>query len=280
MTEFEQALEDCLQDLEGGASNVDECLRRYPEHAAQLGSLLHTAARLMRGRAVQPSAAFTARVRAQVTQQMRTRARRRPAFNIPIARLAMGVAVLLLALLVTATAYAQDALPGEAFYGWKLASEKTWRAVSPDPVGTDLAILERRVDELVTLGDDSARRSEALEGYMEVTVRLKSEMDVENEARILPVLDSHAEELIDSGILLPLLVTETPPPSNGSTPTPTPTPVPTSTPTSMPSATPSLNANPTDSPGLPQIIPTDVPGIIRTVLPDVIPTIDLPSSIP
>ena len=38
--EFEQVLEQCLDDLEGGASTVDECLRRHSEHAAQLQPVL------------------------------------------------------------------------------------------------------------------------------------------------------------------------------------------------------------------------------------------------
>jgi hypothetical protein len=284
MIEFEQALEDCLLDLEEGASSVDECLARHPEHAAQLGAPLITAVRLMRGREVQAPPAFTARLRTQVKQQMTVQARRRSSFNLPIVRFAMGFAVVLLALLVTATAYAQRALPGQALYGWKLATEKTWRAVSPDPVGADLAILKRRVEELVALGNDSARGSEALEGYYEVTDRLKSEIDPQNEARILPALDSHLEELVDSGIIAPVLQTETPLPAVEPIPTLTPTPMPTTTPTARPSSTPQTEPGPSEpvdlppiiSTDVPEIIRTDVPNIIQTVLPNLIPTIDLP----
>ena len=64
MTEFEQVLDECLDDLEQGASKVDECLARHPKHAAQLKPILLLAEGLEQGRAVEPSPAFKARTRA------------------------------------------------------------------------------------------------------------------------------------------------------------------------------------------------------------------------
>ncbi len=138
MTEFEKVLQECLLTLERGDSDVDECLSRHPRHALQLKPILLTTEYLERGRKARPSAAFKARVRAKLTQQMRAHPRKRTQFNFMFMQLAANFAVIVLAFLVVGTAYAQSAFPGDAFYNWKLTSENVWRAVSPDPVGTDL----------------------------------------------------------------------------------------------------------------------------------------------
>ena len=61
MTEFEKVLQECLLDLESGASDVGECLGRYPEHALDIEPVLLTSLDLERGREARPSAAFKAR---------------------------------------------------------------------------------------------------------------------------------------------------------------------------------------------------------------------------
>ena len=179
MTDFEQALENCLRDLERGDASLEECLARYPEHAAQLQAILSTTTRLRQARKVQAPAAFTMRLRTQVKQHMEEQAYRQKPSLFPWARLAIGLAVVVVALLVTGTAYAQKAVPGDALYGWKLASENTWRALSADPVGTDLLILDRRADELVEVSDAPALHAQALRRYLEVSTRLRAEMNAE-----------------------------------------------------------------------------------------------------
>jgi hypothetical protein len=278
MTEFEKALQECLHDLEQGESNIDECLRRYPTYAQQLEPILLTSAYFQRGREARPSDAFKARVRTKLVQQMYTHPRQPVRSNFMFMRLAVGLAVVFLALLATGTVYAQGALPGNAFYAWKLASENAWRMVSSDPVGIDVAIAERRVYELIAVRDEPTLYSQALEAYLEVTERLKSEMDTQNKAQILTVLDAQVEELNQSGIVLPQIDQGVIPPSDE----PTLTPLPTSTVTPLPIlGTPSVN--PTD---LPQIVPTiqvpREPDIIPTIKapPKIIPTIEIPPPIP
>jgi hypothetical protein len=283
MKEFEKVLQECLHDLEQGASNVDDCLYRHPQHAGQLEPILLTSTYLARAGTARPSNAFKARVRTRLIQQLRAhpRARKASRSGFMFMRMAVGLAVVLLALLTAGTVYAQGALPGEAFYAWKLASENAWRAISADPVKTDFAIAERRVDELIAVSDDPILYPQALEAYLEVAARLKSEIDAETEAHILEVLDSQVEELNQSGILLPQLDPEVSPPSEEPTLAPaTPLPIlrtPEVNPTDLPQIVPTI-------PEAPEIVPTaEVPEeIIPTVqeLPKLIPTVEITLPIP
>jgi hypothetical protein len=204
MKEFERVLEDCLHDLERGASNVDECLERHPKHAVQLRPILLIAARLEQGGEIQPSPAYKIRARAQLMAHMRAHPRRMPGIS-PFLRLAFSLAALVLAFLVTGTALAQSALPGEPLYNWKLASEMAWRALSPDPLRADLALADRRVAELVALAGDPRRSVRALEAYQEALSRLESEGDAEAQSRILLVLQTHQSLLKQAGLSVPEL---------------------------------------------------------------------------
>jgi hypothetical protein len=276
MTKFEKALQECLHAVEQGHSSVDECLTRYPEYARQLEPVLLTSAYLQHGREARPSAAFKARVRTKLVQQMYARPRKTARPGFMFMRLAGSLATMILALLVAGIVYAQSALPGNPFYPWKLASENAWRTVSSDPVETDLVIAERRMDELIAVRDDPVQYTQALKAYLEVSARLKSEIDPGNEVHILTVLDAQIEELDQSGVTLPPTDQNVLPPSDE------PTLVPLSTPTAIPLPvfeTPQVN--PTD---LPNIVPTiQVPLEIipsKVVSPKIIPTIEIPPLIP
>jgi len=225
MTDFEQILEECLDDLEQGASSVDECLTRHPKHAAQLEPILLTAGRVAEGQAVRPSAAFKARARAKLTQHMQVHPRKRVWFNFSMLRLATNLAIVMLALLVTGTAYAQGALPGDMLYAWKLNSELVWRAISSDPIQTDIAIANRRIAEMNAVADDPIRMAEAWKGYQEVRTRLESELDAETLEQILPVIEVEQEPVDEPTLPIiptPLLnITVTPQPESTALPLPT-----------------------------------------------------------
>lgn len=284
MTEFEYVLQDCLRELEQGAWSVEDCLQRHPKHAAQLEPVLLTSAYLARGREARLSPAFKARVRNRLIREMyaHPRQRTRPVFLFM--RLAASLAVIALALLAAGTGYAQRALPGEAFYGWKLASESAWRAVTPDPVGVDLAIAQRRVTELIAVQDSPALSLEVLEAYLEVADRLRSEASVEEKALILAVLDAQFEELNQAGIV-PVEPEQTlVPPVDLPTTAPVTTPVvetPRTEPTqALPNSTDAQQVIPTVEIST-EIVPTlaEPPQVIPTLPdpPQVVPTIDLPS---
>jgi hypothetical protein len=265
MTEFEKALQECLRDLELGNSNVDECLLRYPQYAQQLEPVLLTSAYLQQGREARPSAAFQARVRTRLIQGMNARPRKSAHSGFLFMRFATGFAIVLLAFLAAGTVYAQRALPGNPFYGWKLASENVWRSISSDPIGIDLAISERRLDEMIAVAHDPALYSQTLKAYLDVVERLKSETNIESEPRILETLEAQTEVLNQSGIVLPPVDQTILPPVNE------PNVIPISTPMGTP--LPVLQT--------PQVNPTNLPEIVPTVeVPShVIPTVKVPSKI-
>jgi hypothetical protein len=282
MTEFEKVLQECLLALESGDANLGECLNRYPGYALALEPILLTSLDLERGREARPSAAFKARVRAKLTQEMQAHPRRSIRFHFMFMRMATNLAVILLALLAAGTAYAQSAMPGNPFYPWKLISENAWRMVSPDPVGTDLAIADRRADELIALGNNAEQHAQTVDAYLEVLARLELEVNVENEARIRQVLNSQIEELNKSGIFLPQSEQNIPPILEEPTVIPTVTPLlipeipqvnptlPLSVATSVP-VEGTVQGPSTDSP---KIVPTLPVGV------DNLPTVQVPSLLP
>jgi hypothetical protein len=262
MSDFEQVLEKCLNELASGASGLDECLARHPEYAAQLQPLLLTAARVEMASELRPSAAFKARARAKLTLHMQAHPRKRAASGFtPWLRLASALVILVLAFLVTGTVYAQGVLPGDLFYDWKLVSERLWRRVSPNPVNTDLAIANRRIGEINVVSNDPVRRARALKGYQEVVTRLEAEVDAKILESILPPVDSFD---------FPEQVLPTPMPTlEDSTATPYP-----EGPEIIPTITPGILST-----KLPNIVPTNAPGILSTKLPKLIPTIEIPPPI-
>jgi hypothetical protein len=272
MSEFEYVLQECLHEIEQGASNVEECLQRHPRHAAQLEPILLTSAYLARGREARLSPAFQARVRTRLIQQMHVHPRRLARPRFMFMRLTASLAAVMLAFLIAGSVYAQRAMPGETFHAWKIASENAWRLVSPDPLGTDLAIAERRLEELIAVRNDPVLQAQALAAYLQVTDRLRSQMDPANEARILAVLDAQAEELSQLEILPEEPAPNIVPPFEVPTATLVETPLPIL-------ETPQVN--PTQ---LPEIVPTVevVPELLPTVQdpPKLIPTLEIPPPIP
>jgi len=203
MKELDTILDECLDQLINGASTVDECLARYPEHAAQLRPLLNAALRAQRGGVVSPSTAFKARTRSQL--MVHTRSHPRMKRGVPLWQAALSIAALMIAFLIIGTTFAQGALPGEGLYHWKLSSENAWRSVSPDPLAVDLGIAHRRVNEMVAVAGDEVRVIEALEGYKVLLVRFQSDQAAANQERIVPVLSSQRERLAQAGLLIPEL---------------------------------------------------------------------------
>jgi hypothetical protein len=219
---------------------VEDCLEQHPEYAARLRPLLESAARLQRiGRVVGPSAGYRTRARARLASHMQAHPHRRPGLG-PFQRLTLSLSVLVLAFVSGGTAFAQQALPGDALYGWKRASEKVWRAFSIDPLGTDLELSQRRAFELTHVLQDPERTLRAAADYQESLVRLQSAESEQTRERIYPFLKGQQEMFQLSGLNVPELdhylsgisgalpeVEQSPPPApeeSGGTAVPTPTP--------------------------------------------------------
>lgn len=205
MNDFDIILENCVDQIANGETSLEECLSRHPEYAAELEPILSTTVRLQRMREVMPPPFLRARIRAQFTEKMETSPRQRRGLPIFFWRMALNMAVLLFALVMTNTVFAQGALPGETLYDWKLASESMWRLVTVDPVGTDLELSKRRVNEYLAVSTDETRRARVLAGYNELLVRFKAEDNQEDWDRILLVLKSQHDSLRKVGLAIPEL---------------------------------------------------------------------------
>lgn len=204
--DLETTLDICLYQIEEGDANIDECLARYPEHAAQLEPLLKAATRLSRAREVMPDPAYKASARTQLNVYMQQHPQRKHVSPV-FWRFSIALATLLLLFVASGTAFAQTALPGDAFYTWKLTSENVWRFTSSDPLGVDITLSNRRMNELVEVSDsgDQMRRARAVENYEKLLIKFNAEQDEEKRARILPILRAQHEALIEAGIQVPEL---------------------------------------------------------------------------
>ena len=204
--DFEAIFEECVDQIVSGESSLEECLARYPQYEAQLEPLLYAIVRLQdEALAVRPSPFLRSSLRSELNRAIENSPRRKRTTPFFFWRMALNVAVLIFALVMTNTVFAQRALPGEELYDWKLASETFWRTVTTDPLGTDLKISERRIDEYVAVSSDEARRREVLMGYNKLLGRFKLEEDEYDRARILHALKSQQDSLRRVGLTIPEL---------------------------------------------------------------------------
>jgi len=197
-------LDDCIECIAQG-EKLETCLERYPEQAYELRQLLGAAARLEQGAHLRPSAAFKARARNRLYAHMAAHPRQRaaaPRLSL-FPRLAIGLAICLITFAITTTALAQSALPGGALYFWKLTSEDAWRVVSPDPVGVDLALGDRRIDEAMAMGSDRAAQERVMIAYRKVVTDLTKYQDAAAQERIKAELEIQQKRLQDAGLKVP-----------------------------------------------------------------------------
>ena len=204
MNDFESAFEESWSQLENDESTLYEVLARHPEHGAQLKPLLQAASRLAGVNDVMPSPVFRSRTRTQLNNHMRENPQLKRVSPV-FWRLTITLVTMILAFVVAGTVFAQRALPGDTFYGWKLRSENAWRVVSLDRLGTDLTLSNRRVTELVALSGDETRRTRAVENYQKLLIRFHEAADAKDQERILSVLRSQKESLSKAGMSIPEL---------------------------------------------------------------------------
>ena len=200
--DLETILDICLSQIDEGESSIDDCLARYPEYAAQLKPLLHAATKLARGREVMPDPGYRTRARSQLNvymQQNPQRKRVSPVFW----RVAVGFVTMVMLFIASGTAFAQQALPGDALYNWKLTSEHLWRFTSNDQLGYDIALSNRRMNELLVVSGDQMRREWAIQNYEKLLIKFRTAEDAKDRERILPVLRAQHEALIEAGITVP-----------------------------------------------------------------------------
>lgn len=204
--DLETILDTCLDEIEDGGSGIDECVARYPEHAEELKPLLVAATRLARGREIVPDPAYRLRARSQLNVYMQQHPQRKRVSPV-LFRFSIALATVLLLFIASGTAFAQTAIPGDAFYNWKLTSENVWRLTSTDPLGVDITLSNRRMNELVVVSTsgDAALRTRAVKNYEKLLIKFNAEQNEEKRARILPILRAQHQVLIEAGIVVPEL---------------------------------------------------------------------------
>lgn len=192
-----QELDRALERMSAGVT-LDEVLAERPELAGRLRPLLTAAATLDRSVA-HPSAGWRSRTRAVLLSNLQAPVDV-PASRQPLRRrLALGLTAAALSLAGVGTAAAQSAQPGEALFDWKLASEVVWRSLSPDPLGTELVLLERRTAEWIHVrggwAEDMARSR-----FQRLAARLASSEDPHRAAEIEMALARALARLVQAGV--------------------------------------------------------------------------------
>ena len=171
-------------------------------HSLQVSSL-QTVARFLEhlnlGREVKPSSRFNTHTRLWLAQYLQFHAHR-PAGSSTFWRMTLIYTALVAAFLITGTAKAQSALPGDILYGWKRTSEQAWLSVSPDPVGTNIILADRQLNELIAVEHDPARRAEASSDYSAALTKLNLVSNATTSARVIPVLRTHSQRLANAGL--------------------------------------------------------------------------------
>jgi hypothetical protein len=138
---------------------VEECLRRYPEHARELKSLLETATAAKKAMAVQPSPEFRERARQQfyATLRQMPAQKKRAGFSWGgQSRWATAVAVVLALLLVSGgtVAAAGSSMPDQPLYPVKRATEQARLTFTVSALGKAelyAQLADRRVAEIIYL---------------------------------------------------------------------------------------------------------------------------------
>jgi hypothetical protein len=132
--------------------------------AAELEPLLRAAAGLEHGRELRPSPHYTRTARTALVRHISASARpqvaRPETSSRPFWRAVLVVTSLVIALMISGTAFAQGTMPGDSFYGWKITSEQALRVVSQDRVGVDLLVAERRMTEYLLVADAGPDRGQ------------------------------------------------------------------------------------------------------------------------
>jgi hypothetical protein len=171
LKQFEEVLVQCIEDIKAGKSSMEDCLDRYPSMREQLEPLLRIALEIRQPPDVKPSAAFKAKARVWLMDQIHGRqagtkeswlrhgGRIEP---IPyIKRFGMSTAGVIVAIVLTlsglgvGTAYASQAsLPGDTLYSVKLGTEQVIMTLSPDDAA--------RAERALSFADKRIREMEAL----------------------------------------------------------------------------------------------------------------------
>ncbi len=213
--EFNNIFDECLERIVVDGETLEQCLKRYPEQAAELKPLLETVLAVKEASAVEPRPEFKARARYRFRSALQEKAapKRRPFFGW-VPRWATALAIILVVLMAGGgtVAAASNSMPDSILYPVKLATENVQLALTTSELGRArlcAGFADRRVAEIIYMADrGDARRVE------EITERLDDRL----ETLVVLVLELEADDangaeamlsVPDGGDMEPLLVEET-----------------------------------------------------------------------
>jgi hypothetical protein len=195
---FEHALEECLTRMRLEGATPEECLAQYPQFRLELAPLLIAAQDLGTLDSLEPRPEFRSQTRARLISHMRANPRRRETWYGSLAfKYAASLALLFVTLAATGTALAQNALPGDTLFGWKLASERIWYSLHRDPLDADIYLSGRRVTEIQAIRGRANLEEIGVGAYTAVLQQLSLDLaqDPEKAISISELLNHQREQL-------------------------------------------------------------------------------------
>ncbi len=275
-----EAFNDCVERLRLGA-NLDDCLRRYPQHAPELRELLAAIDAVQRSQ-IPASEARQAQMNARFRFEAALRensARRR---GVPaVLRFAVAAVALVVFGGGLLFAAARSSLPGDALYGIKRAGESAMLALGG---GVDDGRLnDRRIEEIRELLTGGRTAEVSFEGQVfaqmgenwligELPVSVPAgtpdagEIRIGDRVRVEGFTTPNRQLVAHRLVLTGRALLQTPEPTSAPTVAPSATPLYTVTPantaTPTPSATPTLTPTSTRTPSpspTPSATPTSTP---------------------
>jgi hypothetical protein len=186
--EFNNILDECLERIVLDGETMEQCLRLYPEQAAELKPLLETVLSVKEASAIQPRPEFKARARYRFRSALgeKTAPKHRSFFGW-LPRWATALAIVLVVLMAGGgtVAAASNSMPDSILYPVKLATENVQLALTTSELGKARLcanFADRRVAEIIYMADRGDAHqveliTERLDDRLEMLVVLASELE-------------------------------------------------------------------------------------------------------
>jgi len=207
--EFNNILDECLERIVLDGETMEQCLRLYPEQAAELKPLLETVLSVKEASAIQPRPEFKARASYRFRSALGEKAApKHRSFFGWLPQWATALAIVLVVLMVggATVAAASNSMPDSILYPVKLATENVQLALTTSELGkarlcADFA--DRRVAEIIYMAEKGDAHqveliTERLDDRLEMLVVLASELEAGESQEFLA-----ASGGADSGTLAP-----------------------------------------------------------------------------
>jgi len=157
--EFNDILDECLERLLVKGETIEDCLASYPDLAAELEPLLHTAVTAKKASIIQPRPEFRAKARYQFQSALQAmESKRRRSFFGWQRQWVTAITIVVVLLLAGGgtVAAASNSMPDGALYPVKLATEQVQLMLTPSDIGKArlcAQLADRRVAEIIYMAD-------------------------------------------------------------------------------------------------------------------------------